>query len=496
MWDWVRLLASSLSGKKPGRTSRVAARYDSAQTTEDNRRHWSWADNLSARTANSPEVRRKLRERSRYEVDNNCYAEGIVDTWVNHIVGTGPRLQVLTDNDDVNSQVESAWLEWSENAWRDINGDSLAEKLRTFVRSKVIDGEGIAALVTNQKLATSVKLDIRLIEAEQMTTPYVQLSNFWVDGIVFDEAWNPEKYHVLKLHPGDLLGTNFAPLAYDEIPASQMMHWFRRRRPGQARGIPDMTQALPLFANLRRFTLATLTAAEVAADFAALIESQTPPDDGVGDVSPFDAVEIERGMMTTLPAGWKMNQLRAEHPTTTYDMFKRELINEIARVLSMPYNIAAANSSSYNYSSGRLDHQTYHAAVRIARRQVERVFLNRILSAWLMEATRIPKLLPGGLSALASNLPHAWHWDGLGHIDPVKESKADQLDLANNTRTLADICAEDGRDWQTVLRQRAKEVELAKELGIPMGQTPSSDGEEVPVVIDEESMVKPKGGKR
>ena len=37
-------------------------------------------------------------------------------------------------------------------------------------------------------------------------------------------------------------------------------------RPGQARGIPDITPALPLFAQLRRFTLAVLAAAETAAD--------------------------------------------------------------------------------------------------------------------------------------------------------------------------------------------------------------------------------------
>ena len=44
--------------------------------------------------------------------------------------------------------------------------------------------------------------------------------------------------------------------------------------------------------------------------------------------------------------------------------FKKEILNEIARCLGMPYNISAGNSSGYNYASGRLDHQTYFKAVR------------------------------------------------------------------------------------------------------------------------------------
>ncbi len=70
-------------------------------------------------------------------------------------------------------------------------------------------------------------------------------------------------------HPGDdafSLTEN-----YDTIDASSILHYFRSDRPGQIRGIPDITPALPLFAQLRRFTLAVLAAAETAADFAGIL---------------------------------------------------------------------------------------------------------------------------------------------------------------------------------------------------------------------------------
>ena len=60
-----------------------------------------------------------------------------------------------------------------------------------------------------------------------------------------------------------------------------------------------------------------------------------------------------------------MSQMEAQQPATTYAEFKHEILNEIARCLNMPFNIASGNSSGYNYASGRLDHQTYFKAIRV-----------------------------------------------------------------------------------------------------------------------------------
>jgi capsid protein len=246
----------------------VQARYDAAVTNDDNRRHWAHADGLSANAANSAAVRQTLRNRSRYEVANNSYARGIVLTLANDVVGTGPRLQLLTSDGDANSRVERAFMGWARAV-------SLAEKLRTMRMARATDGEAFAILTSNPRLTTDIQLDVRLVEADQVTTPNVastQLNN--VDGIVFDAAGNPVEYHVLRQHPGgSFAGFN---REFDAIPASAMIHWFRADRPGQARGIPDIMPALPLFAQLRRFTLAVLAAAETAADFAGILYTDAP----------------------------------------------------------------------------------------------------------------------------------------------------------------------------------------------------------------------------
>jgi len=60
----------------------------------------------------------------------------------------------------------------------------------------------------------------------------------------------------------------------------------------------------------------------------------------------------------------------------------------------MPFNVAAENSSGYNYASGRLDHQTYYQAIRIDQAQLAWTVLDRVLEEWFDEAKLIESLVP------------------------------------------------------------------------------------------------------
>jgi len=468
---WVKNI---IGRRKPVRlTDRVLGllrgRFDAAVTSDHNRRHWAGADGLSADAAASAEVRRILRNRARYEVANNSYARGIVLTLANDVIGTGPRLQMLTDDPEANSRIEREFAAWAKAV-------GLAEKLRTMRISQAESGEAFAILASNDRLPTAAKLDLRLVEADQVTTPDLNpLAENAVDGIVFDRAGNPLEYHVLKNHPGsEKMSLSWD---YDRIPAESMIHLFRADRPGQHRGIPEITPALPLFAMLRDYSLATLDAAKAAAYFAGILYTDAPAGGESADVEPLDPIELDRNTLLTMPGGWKMSQLQAEQPAGTYGEFKREILNEIARCLNMLYNVAAGNSSGYNYASGRLDHQTYFKSIRVEQSHIERVVLDRILAAWFDEAALIPGLLPAGIGPIAY-WPHQWFWDGHEHVDPQKEAAAQATRLTSHTTTLADEYARRGLDWETQLRQRAKEVALMKELGLTAAPTQPPDTEE------------------
>jgi capsid protein len=215
---------------------------------------------------------------------------------------------------------------------------SLADKLRTMRMARAEDGEAFGLLTSNPRVSSPVKLDLRLIEADQVATPDLTFTEpNAVDGIVFDEAGNPVIYHVLRRHPGSN-GALF-DLSYDQIPAESIIHFYRCDRPGQSRGIPDITPALPLFAQLRRFTLAVIAAAETAANFAGILYTDAPAGGEADPAEPFEPIQLESRALVTMPGGWRMSQLESQQPSTTYSEFKKEILNEIARCLNMPFKV-------------------------------------------------------------------------------------------------------------------------------------------------------------
>lgn len=457
----------------------IRARFDAALDNPENRRHWLLADGASADAEANAEIRAKLRNRARYEVANNSYAKGIAATLANYTIGTGPRLQVLTENRELNRQLERCFTEWSEVV-------DFAEKLRIMRLARVSGGEAFVYFYQNPSLPYPLKLDFQIIEADRIGSDPFNQADKSKDGIFFDTYGNPESYRLLERHPGDVDATAVQKARI--IPATQMAHYFRAERPGQHRGIPDMTPALPLFAMLRRFTLAVIAAAESAANFAGILYTDAPASGEADSIDPMDLIELERNMLLTAPAGWKLGQLKAEQPTTTYPTFTEKILNEIARGMGVPYGIALGNSAGFNYASGRLDYQSFYKLLSIEQGFIATRVLAPLMKLWIASYEM------AGLERLSRNtgnvaLPYQWFWDGVEHVDPAKEATAQATRLANNTTTLAIEYARQGKDWEEQLRQRAKEKELLTELGL----SPSEGEPARNDAVDEDGKQSPKG---
>ena len=82
------------------------------------------------------------------------------------------------------------------------------------------------------------------------------------------------------------------------------------------------------------------------------------------------------------------------------------------------------------------------------------------------EVILIEDFLPQELRIRGAEFPHQWFWDGAEHVDPAKEANAQATRLDNMTTNLANEYARQGKDWETELKQIAKERELLNELGL------------------------------
>lgn len=450
--------------------SGISARYDNALTHDENRRNWWGADYLSAKSANSFQVRRQLRNRSRYELSNNPYLYGVCTNNADDLIDTGPTLQLKTPSAAYNRQVEEAWADWCACV-------GFVEKLRTQKLAKSVDGEGFLVLKTVSDLEHPVKLYPVDLEADQVTSPAPRnLIEFWVDGLTLHPVTGrPTAYHVLRHHPGDYFFPGLNPLEVDRISARYVLHWFVKFRPGQVRGVPVFTPSLDLFTELRAFRRAVLSGAELAADFAAVLEQDpvvgaNPDLDTDAELEAFKRVPIDRRMMTTLPPGAKMSQFRPEQPQTTYEMFQEKCLGEACRPLAYPLNLALGTSQKFNFSSAKLDHINYRSALRVERTDCERVVLGPLFRAWYAEAV-LAGVVPVFDGADIDRVPPCeWHWPGFEPLDPMIDAQADQLRIAGGQDTLAAFWARRGYDWRAVLGQLSDERKELERLGLQFGE--------------------------
>ena len=84
----------------------IQAKYDAASDSVEFQNYWANTDAYDADSANSKSVRARLVKRSRYESANNAYADGIVQTHANFLVGLGPSLQC-------SPRIDAAFASWA-----------------------------------------------------------------------------------------------------------------------------------------------------------------------------------------------------------------------------------------------------------------------------------------------------------------------------------------------------------------------------------------------
>lgn len=451
----------------------IQARYDAAQTFTGNEKHWSNADHFGPNAVASLEVRKTLRSRSRYEIiENNPYLKGTILTICNDFVGSGPKLQITDKRLSPlrRRRIEQAFREW-------FTVRKIRQKLWRMRMAKFVDGEGFLRAFRNTKVKHPVALDFQCIEADRVSSQFSIPSNsvYEVDGVRFDQYDQVQSYHILDGHPGEaFLSPTPIEMGGSWIPSKYIVHWFRQDR-SWLRGIPELTPSLPLCALLRRYTLAVVEHAEVAADLTAIMTTDGPPSasqwtDGNGNMltdTPFDTMPIERGTIMNLPYRYDVHQLNAVPLGIQYDEFVGSLLREIMRPAMVTYNRVSGSSKDSNMASGVLDDNIYKSGQQNERIHAQEDVLDPMFNLWWEESRLVPGYLGDNFLRTDPQFrdqppAHKFRWDRIGvdHTDPAKVAQA--LEILQTNKFITDreiqegIFNRDYEDWQEEVTEEEK----------------------------------------
>lgn len=483
MLDWLRKLlglgSNRPAGPTPGAYAIQRRGVEAAKTTRVNQKHWQGVGVSEADAAIIPNLE-TTRARCRHEIRESGHARGIVETYVHDLVGKcgpTPQVQVLPpqpgkpqivdpDAEGFAEFAEDAWSQWCEVAdasrrmhWCEI----LAQNVKQFFGA----GEYLYQRISDRK-AKGVQLRLLAIAPERLGTPWTMYGDPKIrGGVEIDDLGAAVAYHILDSHPGSMFG-QLRNTAATRLPAADIRHVYRCDEPGQTRGEPWLGPVLDDFVQLRDFISDTVVAARIAATMgSAWIHTKHPQAQFQSfENQELPIMDIEAGVAVALPEGWEANQLKPEHPATTYSEFVKSRLAAFGRPVGMPYLRVACDASGHNYSSAKLDLSTYWSGVSavqgfIERQDINHTFREVVAEAALAAGRRVPRY------------EIVWMWPPAPAIDDVKEAEARKARLESGTSCLAQECAATGNDWQQLQEQQKRERENAERLGIPYPQVGS-----------------------
>lgn len=401
----------------------------------------------------------KLRIRCRYELKQNGLAKGMPRVYANSVIGTGPRLKIVSEDPAFASATEQFWTLWAKSADM-MSGGSLGMQLHMSTRQFFPVGEYF--LVRRQAKAGAIRLRYLAIRPDRVKTPNNADKNSLIDnGVEIDRDGIPVAYHIMTDDPDN--GATAASDKFIRVPVADAIHVFYREDPIQHRGEPWLATSLPIFHKLRRYDEATVAAAIVAAKFAAYLVNLNPAAvESAGEILPSDVVELQDGMLMVPPPGYEPRQIDPKHPGANASDFRRDQLAAAGAATAMPANITTQDSSRSNFASARFDGVTLQQDGYVMRQIIEDLHLSRALADFLAEA-QAAQLVP---QTIAPFTP-VWLWDEEErHSDPLKAANSARVRVETGLATVGQVCMEQGYDGETAFRALKTEVDRWRDAGL------------------------------
>lgn len=444
-----------------------------------------------------------LARRSEDLVGNDAHAAGLIEGLTTNVVGTGlfPQSQVDADALGISDEaagelrdaIEAEFAAWTRVA--DAGGRMTFAQMQALAqRTTGVQGEHLHLCVSmagpDGRLPPGRNLAFALqsLSPARLRNPAGRdLDPMIHDGVQLGPYGEAIGYHIAQ---PDLTGavstasigtSRYYPARYAHRPV--VLHGFPQMDSEQVRGRPVMTPALKFFRDLGDCLDHELVGQMMSALFPIVVTSDNSnlaqqlgsrQEDKFlrfrkDDDKPVTTVDV--GSVFQLYQGEDIKALESPRPGNNFETFVMRILRAAGASVGMPYEVVVKDFSRTNYSSARA---ALLEAWRVFRRWqlwLEFGFCTPVWRAVIEEAfargrIAIPAGAPAFYDAMDAYLAVSWIPPRPGHVDPMKETESEIAALDAGITTYAEVIAARGGDWETVMRQRARERRRMRQLGL------------------------------
>lgn len=437
-----------------------------------------------------------LRARSRDLERNAPLAAGAINTKVTSVVGTGLKPRAAIDREVLTGLTEEqadAWERAAEREFRlatagkdfDIErGHNFLQSQDLVFRSVLSAGDIFVNLPRKARPGNPYTLRVNFIEADRVCNPQGKAdTTLLTAGIEKDEDGAPRAIHVAKHHPGNLRpGAKrewLDPIpVYNRAGRRQILHLYRKLRPGQTRGVPDLAPIVELLKQFGTYTENEIHAATVASLFTVFVKTATgnpqinmgAPPTQTPTVPDTRDITLGSGNVLGLRADEEVEFADPKRPNTSAEAFLRAMAEQIGVALELPYEILVKHFTS-SYSAARAALLEAWRFFLRCRAWLAEEYCQPIWEEVISEAIARGRLAAPGFFAdplvRMAYLGCEWTGDAPGQLDENKAITAASARIKEGVSTLAEeTAALTGGDWERKHPQRVKERRMRLEGGL------------------------------
>ncbi len=394
-----------------------------------------------------------------------------------------------TPDKGVNEALKARWANWHNDPEQvDIQGEATFHQLECdILRAALVDGDSLPLGTKDGQL--------EVLEAHRCRTPARTRRNI-VHGVELDDNRRRLNYwfageDVNPLSVGLKIGDmrNVEPRFYDKKTQRyfrQVFHVYRRRRVSQTRGVSALNPICDIAGMFDDLNFATLVKAQVASCFAILQEyaaaSPVVPG-GEGTMGAKTTENLSDGTQRALegvaPAmiirgkpGQTLKGFSPNIPNPEFFPHSALLLTFLAMNLNLPLTVLLLDPErAGNFSALRgVMEQAKLGFSAIQRWLVDK--LHRPVWAWKARqwADEDPVLFAAMMRMGAAFFACKWRPPRHPYIEPVTDRAAALLGSRNLLASPRDTAAENGAEWEDIVRESVEDNGLAIEAAILMAE--------------------------
>jgi lambda family phage portal protein len=437
----------------------------------DTRSSSGWTPSGSSANAEVGAGAAAIARRARDAVRNDPYARRIVDLWTGNAVGTGIRTRWP------GGKHAGAWKRWAEGVECDAERRLNLYGIQALAMRAVVEsGEAFVRIVPAVPTpANPVGLRLQLLEADHLDWSRNGIidGRTVIQGVEIDGYGAPTAYWLLPRHPGAPWPQPAGlPWSSVRVPATEVLHLFRKDRPGQLRGVSWLAPSLMRLRDLGDYEAALLMKAKIEACLAGIVnndgeETITDGGDGLVRDANNNVVEaFEPGMILYRRGGGSVDVV---NPTGggSHLAFARRTLEAAGVGSGLTYDQVSGDLTAANYSSLRAGKIEF-------RRVCEQVQYGMLIAMMVQPVAERFHLQGQMLGLWTGDFP-----DAIAHVPPAHE----MIDPAKDTSALiaqvragfvpqAEAVGSFGYDFGDVVAEIAKDNALLDDNGVVVDTDP------------------------